>query len=92
MPGFHHIRRVSIRQVNKALRDAGFTGLKLYWGEDRDYLYFSGEQTAWWEETAVWTNDLGYSVDYWVEEARDRCKKTEAERVRYEQSDKLKLR
>jgi len=65
--------RVTIRNVNKALADAGHNA-KVHKG--KDYIYFSGDDVGGWMETSVsvprLTDDLGLdtpaTVDNWVKE------------------------
>ena len=65
--------RVTIRNVNKALADAGHDA-KVHKG--KDYIYFSGKDIEGWTSTSVFvprlTDDLGLetpaTVDNWVKE------------------------
>lgn len=58
---------ITIKQVNRALKDAGFNNVELVKG--KDYYYFSGEDTDYFTETGVYgvfqLNAL--SVQDWVD-------------------------
>jgi hypothetical protein len=62
---------VTIKQVNKALAEAGFPNAELVKGEG--YYYFDGDDTDGFFEQGVYVNFLNaLSVTEWVSEFKDR--------------------